>query len=367
VRIRFFGQRNILGGGVFFAEFLRAARALSTIGQWIEEIDPDQPAQLAAAVQSSRTDDLNIWFSAHHGLAAIAGKHVVWSVFENTRPPKEYLTYLAEHATVIWVPSAWGRDVLIANGLMANRIDVVPEGVCGNTFHPFVREPRNAVPTPFKFLALGKFEERKGYRQLLEGFRKAFAGDDRAQLFIKSDYFLDHERKKAEMEALVGAMGLANVRLLFGAFSPEDMLALYGFADAFVFPSRAEGWGLPLIEALACGVPAIATFHSGQTEYLSVVKDDVLQIEHRMEAITDPDFIRWWPSADGQCGDWASPEPASIASCMQQMIASYPDREARARRASDVVRARFDWSRSASIALRSLVDRGLVTSFLEIS
>lgn len=366
MRIRFFGQRNILGGGVFFSEFLAAAKALSIVGDWIEDIDPDRPDQLSSAVQSSRPDDLNIWFNAHHGMSVTRGTHVVWAVFENTRPPREYLAYVQQHAKLIWVPSHWGRDVLVANGLSGDRIDIVPEGVCSKKFHSFVREPRGSTPAPFRFLALGKFEERKGYRQLLEGFRLAFEGDDKVQLFIKSDYFLNHEPKRAEMEALVASTGLRNVRLLFGALSPADMLALYGLADAFVFPSRAEGWGLPLIEALACGVPSIATFHSGHTEYLSVVREDVLAIDHLMEPITDRDFIRIWPSAYGQCGEWASPDPASIAARMREMISNYPERVRRAAHASEVIRERFDWSRSASTAFRSLMDRGLMTSFLKV-
>jgi glycosyltransferase involved in cell wall biosynthesis len=366
VRIRFFGQRNILGGGVFFSEFLAAAKALSIVGDWIEDIDPDQPDQLSSAVQTSRSDDLNIWFNAHHGMSVMRGTHVVWSVFENTRPPREYLAYIQQYAKLIWVPSQWGRDVLVANGLSGNRIDVVPEGVCSRKFHSFVREPRGSTPAPFRFLTLGKFEERKGYRQLLDGFQRAFDGDDKVQLFIKSDYFLNHERKRAEMEALVQSTGLRNVHLLFGALSPADMLALYGLADAFVFPSRAEGWGLPLIEALACGVPSIATFHSGQTEYLSFVRQDVLKIDHSMEPITDPDFTRIWPSPDGQCGEWALPDPASIAGRMREMISDYPERARRAFRASELIRERFDWSRSASTAFRSLIARGLLTSFLKI-
>ena len=42
-------------------------------------------------------------------------------------------------------------------------------------------------------------------------------------------------------------MGLSNVQMLWGEFNPDMLFALYNHADAFVFPSRAEGWGLPQI------------------------------------------------------------------------------------------------------------------------
>lgn len=365
MRIRFFGQQNILGGGLFFSEFLRAARELSVVGAWIEAIDPDSPEQLKKAIDSSRSDDLNVWFWAHHGLSRVRGVNVVWAIFESTRLPGEYVDFIGRNSTLIWVPSEWGRGVLVANGLDGDRIDVVPEGVCNRTFHPFLREPRPPRPSPFRFLAIGKFEERKGLRQLIEAFGNTFAPDDAVELHIKADYFLDHERKRAAMEALVAESGTPNIKLLFGAFSKQDMLALYCLADAFVFPSRAEGWGLPLIEAMACGVPSIATFHSGQTEYLLPVRDDLLLIEHVLEPITDPDFVRWWPSSEGDHGLWACPDPASFARCLQGMVANYPAMMIKASQASEVIRKRFDWSQSVTRAFRSLGTRGLIRTHIK--
>ncbi|MBM4231939.1 MAG: glycosyltransferase family 4 protein [Gammaproteobacteria bacterium] len=365
MRIRFFGQRNILGGGFFFSEFSRAARELAVVGSWIEEIDPDSPEQLSKAIQSSKADDLNNWFWAHHGIAKVRGLNVVWAIFESTRLPEPYLDFLLRNSTLLWVPSAWGRDVLLAHGVSADRVDVVPEGVCSRNFHPFLREPRPVCPSPFKFMVIGKFEERKGLRQLLEGFGQVFSAASDVELYIKADYFLDHERKRAELEAVVKASGLQNIRLVFGALSNVDMLALYCLADAFVFPSRAEGWGLPLIEALACGVPAITTFHSGHTEYLSSVREEVMVIDHALEPISDPDFVRWWPSRDADHGLWARPEPATIARCMREMIENYPLMSGRALRASEVIRERFDWSRSAAKAFQSLADHGLMRTHIK--
>ena len=319
---------------------------------------------MCKALDSSRADDLNIWFWAHHGLAKIRGLNVVWTIFESTRLPAPYIDFLIENSALLWVPSKWGRDVLLAHGVPADRVDVVPEGVCSRNFHPYLRKPRRECPKPFKFMTIGKFEERKGLRQLIEGFGQTFSERRDVELYIKADYFLDHERKRTGLEALVKTTGLQNIRLVFGAMSTADMLALYSVADAFVFPSRAEGWGLPLIEALACGVPAISTFYSGHTEYLSSIREEILVIDHSLEPITDPDFVRWWPSSDSDHGLWARPEPASIASSMLKMIENYPDMISQALRASNVIRERFDWSRSVARAFQSLHSRGLLKTYI---
>jgi glycosyltransferase involved in cell wall biosynthesis len=54
------------------------------------------------------------------------------------------------------------------------------------------------------------------------------------------------------------------------------MPLLYGGADAFVLPTRGEGWGLPILEAMAAGVPAIATNWSGPVRLSSVSENEPL-------------------------------------------------------------------------------------------
>jgi len=51
--------------------------------------------------------------------------------------------------------------------------------------------------------------------------------------------------------------------------APHDLIQLYNIADAFVLPSRGEGWGRPYIEAMAMGLPVIATNWSGPTEFVT--------------------------------------------------------------------------------------------------
>lgn len=354
MRFRLLGHRSLVGGGVLFGEFADALRSLGGVGEWVDELDPADWPGLENAVRTGSADDVNIWFWQHPAIGLLRGTNVVWAIFESDRLPHDYLQMLNTQAHVIWVPSHWGRDVLVANGVDRSKIDVVPEGVNIRKFHPFFRKPFDPSKNPFKFLAVGKFEERKAYPTLIDAFRLAFGNDPNVRLIIKADYFKKADQKKDELQSLVEANAASNVDLVWGEWSSDAMLGLYSFADAFVFPSRAEGWGLPLIEALACGLPVASTYYSGHSEFLQRVRNEISVIEHDLVPIEDDEFLRFWPMPDGSIGHWAAPNTASLVAALRQ-IRDNPEYEfARAQVASAVVRGHFDWVRAVETGLRAL-------------
>lgn len=360
MKIRLYGRHNNLGGGIHFSEFSKALRQLHVIGNAVEEVDATNIQELQAAVLATTPVDINIWFWPAPAIEFSKGINVCWAIFETTKLPNWYVNHLKKFANIIWVPSHWGRKVLIDNGINAKLIDVLPEGVDSKLFNPFhVKRPIEQIPTPFKFLTIGKFEERKGYRQLLQGFKEAFQNSNEAILLIKADYYLNHDEKKEELENLIDSYGLTNVQTYWGDWSRESMVELYSFADAFVFPSRAEGWGLPLIEAIACGLPVMSTFYSGHTEFLEHIRNKFLKIDFVMESISDPEFKQYWPASDGDHGAWANPDVFSIARNLKKMRSDYFIQAKIAQENSDIVRKEYSWSGSADRALRSLIDRGV--------
>lgn len=360
MKIRLLGQRNALGGGVHFAEFANELKSLRLLGSVVEEVDAAQLPALEDAVRRSTPEDINIWFWRHPAVSFIKGVCVLWAIFESDRLPADYVAYLRDNAHVVWVPSEWGKGVLVEAGIDPAIIDVVPEGVNPRNYHPFLRPKREPGAKPFRFLSVGKFEERKAYRALLEAFKQAFDNDPDVQLILKADYFLKFEQKKAELEALVRSMGLSNVQMLWGEFNPDMLFALYNHADAFVFPSRAEGWGLPLIEAMATGLPVITTFYSGHTEFLRHVEDSILKVDYDLEVIDDPEFHGYWPQLRETGARWAAPRVQSIAIQMRAIVDSYPEWRASAESAAQTIRYDCGWAKAAEIGYLSLAARGLI-------
>lgn len=358
MRIRLLGQRSALGAGVHFSNFADQLKALRGLGTIVDEVDATKVPALEEALRQSRPDDINIWFLRNPGVSLIKGTRVLWAIFESDRLPADYVAYYRNNADVVWVPSEWGRSVLIKEGIDPAIIDVIPEGVNPSDYHPFLRPQYTEAPKPFRFLSVGKYEERKAYGILLEAFAESFGANADVELIIKADYFLRHSQKKAELERLVDSMGLKNVQLLWGDFTADMMLGLYNHANAFVFPSRAEGWGLPLIEAIASGLPAITTFYSGHTEYLRHIESLILKIDHDLVPIADPEFLQYWPTLADTGARWAEPSVLSLASCMRRVIQDYPSWQTLAERASDAIRVGFSWAQSAEYSIRCLLARG---------
>ena len=359
MKIRLLGQRNALGGGVHFAEFANELKSLRLLGWVVEEVDAAQLPALENAVRQSTPEDVNIWFWRHPAVSYIKGTRVLWAIFESDRLPADYVAYLRDNAHVVWVPSEWGKGVLIEAGIDPVIIDVVPEGVNPRNYHPFLRAKRDPGAKPFRFLSVGKYEERKAYRALLEGFAHAFGNNSDVQLILKADYFLKFEQKKAELEALVRSMGLSNVQMLWGEFNPDMLFALYNHADAFVFPSRAEGWGLPLIEAMATGLPVITTFYSGHTEFLRHVESSILKVDYDLEVINDPEFHGYWPQLRETGARWAAPRVESIAANLRRVVDDFEACRDAAERASHALRLGFSWRQAAEHGYACLRARGM--------
>jgi glycosyltransferase involved in cell wall biosynthesis len=207
---------------------------------------------------------------------------------------------------------------------------------------------------------LGKYEERKGYGQLFEAFKLVQDAGVNAELLIKADYFINQSKKHDQLMADINILEMKNVRLLQGQFSQQDLLALYSSVHGFVFPARAEGWGLPLIEAIASGLPTLATNYSGHTEFLSKIPGLFMPINYDLVPIEDPEFQSIWPSRMGSWGSWAEADVRDLAKKMIDLTENYSEWQKKALGASDIIRHEFSWDVARDKALSSLIRRGLL-------
>jgi glycosyltransferase involved in cell wall biosynthesis len=359
MKLRLLGQRNILGGGILFSNMVDALSSVYFPENIVEEVDLFDETQLDSAARTTSAQDINVWTWPDPRVELFKGTQIVWAMFESDRLPAHYLRFLNADVDIVWVPSCWGRDVLIANGVAPERIDIVPLGVNANAFHSYLRSS-SGPSRPFRFLAVGKFEKRKGYGELLQGFTDAFGNSPDVQLVIKADYFLDLDNKKKALTEMVATFGSSNVTIMDGNWSREQLVGLYSCCDAFVFPSRSEAWGLPAIEAVAAGLPIISTFYSGHTEFLQHVESSFIKISATLQPIDDPEYQRYWPSENGDYGRWALPSIASIAEGLTATRQLYSKLADSALKNSLLARERFSWNAAANKALDHLKRRGMI-------
>jgi glycosyltransferase-like protein len=125
-------------------------------------------------------------------------------------------------------------------------------------------------------LSVGGVEERKNSLRILEAFRQLLRIHRDAQLVIAGGAsLLDHAIYQRQFDAMVAADSeLSRAVVCLGPIADADMPSLYRLADALVFPSIKEGFGLVVLEALASGTPVVTSRIAPFTEYLD--GDDVV-------------------------------------------------------------------------------------------
>lgn len=106
------------------------------------------------------------------------------------------------------------------------------------------------------FLYVGGIDPRKNVSAMLKAFKSALAGFPEMKLAMVGK--MDIRRELAPLRAEIDALGISENIKLIGYVPDEDLPFLYGGSEALVFPSLYEGFGLPVLEALACGIPVIA-------------------------------------------------------------------------------------------------------------
>ena len=247
----------------------------------------------------------------------------------------------------IWVPSEFNRQGFLASGL-ERPIHLIPLGVDTEYFHPGAR--RRANPTgEFVFLANFEWGERKDPWLLLRAFNDTFRADEPVRLLCKISNRDPMLKLKTEIRALgLKASGGRISYLLNLDFPHAQLPMLYRSADCFLAVSRGEGWDMPLMEAMACGLPTIASDWSSHTEF---VNDG---IGYRLRTAGTIPAVAKCPYYAGF--RWAQADEEHLRTLLRHVF-EHPD-EARARGAAAAreMAAKWTWRNAAEkIAARLAV------------
>jgi glycosyltransferase involved in cell wall biosynthesis len=172
-------------------------------------------------------------------------------------------------AAAIITDSASSRaDILHFYPWTAGKLHVVPLAA-SPAFRPVGSpEERQAICARFGgahgyILAVGNLQPRKNMPRLVAAFRSLLAqGITDRQLVLVGKDALRSDQFRAEVQDLI-----ASGHLLLPGYMPErDLPALYSAASVFVYPSLYEGFGLPILEAMACGTPVVTSSCSSMPE-----------------------------------------------------------------------------------------------------
>ncbi len=250
----------------------------------------------------------------------------------------------ANRMNEVWVPSDFNRQGFLASGLKRS-VHVIPLGVDTNYFHPGIKAHRNPMGE-FVFLSIFEWGERKEPWLLLRAFNEAFSAREPVRLLCKvinrdGSLSLKQEIRKLGLKESGG-----RVSYLFNLEFPHYQLgSLYRSADCFIASSRGEGWDMPLMEAMACGLPAIATDWGAHKEFLH-------------EGIAYPLRSRGTVPAVARCPyyagfSWADPDLEHLRHLLREIYENRDEARRRGQAAAAEMAARWSWTMTA----RKIIER----------
>jgi len=190
------------------------------------------------------------------------GHWVIIQPWEFGSLPVEWVRVFSTQVDEMWVPSNYVRQVYIESGVPAERVVVIPNGVNPEKFHPGVKPYSLKTQKKFKLLFVGGTIHRKGIDLLLQAYLDAFKGSDDVCLVIKDmggNSFYSGQTLKTEIQRIQNSQESPEIEYIDTMLSEEELVGLYTACNILVHPYRGEGFGLPILEAMACGMPAIVT------------------------------------------------------------------------------------------------------------
>ena len=224
--------------------------------------------------------------------------------------------------TIIITPSHWSKQGFIRSGAEESRVAVVPLGVNPNIYHPLPRNERNTlrqklgIDNCFVFLNVGLMcNTSQGVGRLLKAFATIVERYPDTKLILKGRDAIfpskDSIAKAGKVALTDGEMERIQSRIIyFGqTLSFLELAQLYQVADAYVSPYLAEGFNLPVLEAVACGLPVICT-SGGPT-------DDFI---HPSFALPIDSQLQINQTQDGEILRFVVPEQEHLIELMQTVI-----------------------------------------------
>jgi GT2 family glycosyltransferase/glycosyltransferase involved in cell wall biosynthesis len=252
--------------------------------------------------------------------------------------PKEWLEG-CPWVDEIWVPTQIDRQRLIGSGITLP-ITVMPLGVDPGYFHPDIRPWAERPGVDFLFVSVFMWCVRKNPDLLIRAFRDEFSRSENVGLFIKTHPGLAGERIEQQTRWWMRKPS-APVFIYQHAVPDFALGGIYTQADCFVLPTSGEGWGLPPLEALACGIPVIVTGWSAPTEWGMNEQGAPLPGMHfiNYEYVgCRSDMVMYRDSS------WAMPDYDHLRKLMREAYENRNEWKAAALEGSRIVREKYTWT-----------------------
>lgn len=289
--------------------------------RWLEKHAPDAvqltiraDALHAAGVQPKVALRFNYppWVDGMRGEERIVHSYG----WEESGFPAEYVHAFNRRLDMVTTLSEQVRKILRDNGV---RVPVVVTGtgvdhLLHETPRPF-ELPEAAARARFRFLHVSSCFPRKGVDALLAAYARAFRADDDVVLIIKTFPNPHNDVAQQIVRWRERDPGFPSVVLIEQDIGEDQLMWLYQQCQALVAPSRGEGFGMPLAEAMLFRVPVITTAWGGQTDFCT----------EQTAWLCDFDFAFSGSHLGVPHSVWAEPKVDHLAELMRDVYEATPE------------------------------------------
>lgn len=314
--------------------------------------------RLVTMVERELTEDFcNVVhiFPTYYQRNTEAKRNIGRTMFETDRLPAEWVAKCNE-MDEIWVPSDFNLETFARAGVHPEKLFKLP-GTLEPARYSAEIEPLTVEGVRgFNFLSLFDWSLRKGWDVLLKAYLEEFTPEDDVALILKVYSSVDTTSEDIQariLDYVVNTLGhdpgrIPDIVFLDSILTEEAMLRLYKACDAYVMPSRGEGWGRPLMEAMAMGLPTIGTGWSGNTEFMT--PDNSYLVDFELVEVSE-EACQEAPAFRGH--RWAEPSVDHLRQLMRHVFTHRDKAQTIGARARSEVLAKYD----RKIIAKRILDR----------
>jgi glycosyltransferase involved in cell wall biosynthesis len=296
----------------------------------------------AFPVETVAPDEITVWIShtepTRYNNAVFQQRRpdyvVGRSMYEFTKIEAKWIEPLEKECDEVWVPASFVATAFINSGVNASKVVIIPEAIDtyfydaaahdpialplaegGGATRPWKHfcnrpEDANTAASYFKFFSNFKWESRKGWDILFSAYFTAFSRGDHVSLYVLTHIWTNsavetfdskhnETRLREHLVNVTRSLGitpdlaqLPHFCIIIDDVEEGGVAQLYRSTDAFVLPTRGEGWGLPVMQAMSMGMPVISTGWGGQTDFMNDANSFLIPVDAVEEIPKDSEY-RW--------------------------------------------------------------------------